>query len=80
MSDQQLTVQKVDGPQQFRLTSDLGARPRHSTSAGKAPIAFAAPAGAKRLVEHPTGHRGCPRSNSVMTTLPPVRSSALVRT
>jgi DNA-binding IclR family transcriptional regulator len=47
-----LTVNKVDGPQTFRVTSDpghLGAL--HTTSVGKALVAFAEDAERKRLVE-----------------------------
>jgi DNA-binding IclR family transcriptional regulator len=47
-----LTVNKVDGPQTFRVTSDpghLGAL--HTTSVGKALVAFAEEAERKRLVE-----------------------------
>jgi DNA-binding IclR family transcriptional regulator len=47
-----LTVNKVDGPQTFRVTSDpghLGAL--HTTSVGKALVAFAEDSERKRLVE-----------------------------
>ncbi|UVJ39524.1 IclR family transcriptional regulator [Arthrobacter sp. CJ23] len=50
--DHHLTVNKVDGPQTFRVTSDpghLGAL--HTTSVGKALIAFADDAERHRLVE-----------------------------
>lgn len=50
--DHHLTVNKVDGPQTFRVTSDpghLGAL--HTTSVGKALIAFADDAERRRLVE-----------------------------
>ena len=72
-----LTVNKVDGPQTFRVTSDpghLGAL--HTTSVGKALVAFADDATRSRLVEEPgagavdrrspsrTGTPSGPRSSS----------------
>jgi IclR family KDG regulon transcriptional repressor len=50
--DRQLTVQKVDGPKQFRVTNDPGALGYlHSTSTGKVLVAFAEPEASKRFVE-----------------------------
>ncbi|MCU6480445.1 DNA-binding IclR family transcriptional regulator [Arthrobacter silviterrae] len=50
--ERHLTVSKVDGPQTFRVTSDPGHLGLlHTTSVGKALVAFAADADRTRLVE-----------------------------
>jgi IclR family transcriptional regulator, KDG regulon repressor len=61
--DRQLTVQKVDGPQQFRVTNDPGAYGHlHSTSTGKVLVAFADPEVSKRLVEEIDLPARCPHT------------------